>query len=47
LFIFDTTDRTQVQVAREMDAEERFEPVGGSDGGMKNTYCTLYKYYKK
>jgi len=28
LFIFDATDRTQVQGARELDAEERFEPAG-------------------
>jgi hypothetical protein len=30
-----------------MDAEERFEPAGGRDGGMKNIYCILYKYYSE
>jgi len=27
-FIFEATDRTQVQGARELDAEARFEPIG-------------------
>jgi hypothetical protein len=28
LFIFDATDKTRAQGAREIDAEERFEPAG-------------------
>jgi hypothetical protein len=44
LFIFDATDRTQVQVLENWMLRRDLNQQGGSDWGMKNTYCILYKW---